>query len=78
MEIHETAPSLLVLDEIQCLRDWDQWLKVFVDSKHGAGVLATGSSSEVSEECWAIESGVFKELFREYVQKGGFPGVIRP
>lgn len=126
-EIHGTPPSLLVLDEIQYLRDWDQWLKVFVDGKHGTKVLATGSSSlalkrgrresgagrwvevlmfplsfaefvelrtgksllslpfiregkplsgKVSEERWAIESGVFKELFREYVQKGGFPGVI--
>jgi len=72
----------LVLDEIKYLRDWDQWLKVFVDSKHGAGVLATGSSS-VALKKGKAESGVgrwtevlmFGLSFAEFVElrAGGSP-----
>jgi len=127
-EIHRKNPTLLVLDEIQYLPDWDRWLKVLVDGKPGFSILATGSSSMALKkgkresgvgrwnevlilplsfaefvefrtgeslkslafirdkkpfpekkfhlEQWAVESGVLRENFREYVEKGGFPEIV--
>jgi predicted AAA+ superfamily ATPase len=53
----EGKPVLLLLDEVQYSRDWDEHLKQMIDHHPEYKILATGSATVVQQEA-TIDSGV--------------------
>ena len=74
----EKEDIYLFFDEIQYARDWDNWLKVFYDTKPDWRIVATGSASPVINK-GAAESGTGRWItitvptlsFYEYLELTG-------
>lgn len=75
--------KLLILDEIQYLRDWEQHLKAFVDSHPGTKCIASGSAA-AALRLKSMESGAgrFTDFllppltFYEYLHLRGLAGLV--